>query len=184
VQKTRLDKFDNSWYKPGRSAVVRLLWHFMNAVFINSALPGSSIKVAILKMFGASIGNGVVIKPYVSVKYPWRLKVGDHCWIGENAWIDNLADVTIGNNVCISQGALLLTGNHDYTKESFDLMVQPIILEDGVWVGAKSVVGPGTICRSQAILSIASAATGELEANGIYRGNPAVKLKERGIKSA
>ncbi len=132
-------------------------------------------------MFGAQIGKGVIIKPYVSVKFPWRLKVGDHCWIGEHVWIDNLADVTIGDHVCISQGALLLTGNHDYSKSEFDLMVRPIIIENGAWLGAKSVTGPGTIVHSHAVLALGSTASGVLEPYKIYRGNPAVFVKDRKI---
>lgn len=177
--KTRLDKFNNVWYKPGRSVITRVIWHFINAGLLNSSLPGSSFRVFLLRSFGARIGRGVVIKPYVSVKYPWRLQVGDHCWIGEQVWIDNLADVTIGDHVCISQGALLLTGNHNYKREAFDLIVKPIVVENGTWLGAKSVTGPGTVCRTHSILSLGSVATGTLEPYTIYRGNPAVAVKER-----
>jgi len=139
------------------------------------------MKILLLKLFGASVGNGVVIKPNVNIKYPWFLRIGDYSWIGEDVWIDNLAKVEIGSHVCISQGAFLLCGNHDYTKPSFDLMVKPIIIEDGVWVGAKSVVCPGVTCFSHAILSVGSIATKNLEAYSIYQGNPAQKIKERRI---
>lgn len=132
-------------------------------------------------MFGADIGKGVVIKPGVNIKSPWLLTIGDHVWIGENAWIDNLVRVRIGNSACISQGAMLLTGNHDYTKSSFDLITGEIILEEGVWIGAKAVVCPGVICRSHAVLTVSSVASSELEAYSIYRGNPAVKIRDRKI---
>ena len=72
------------------------------------------IKVALLRAFGANIGKGLVIKNNVIIKSPWYLTIGDNCWLGEGCWIDNLDRVTIGSNVCISQGAMLLTGNHDY----------------------------------------------------------------------
>ena len=65
-------------------------------------------------MFGAKIGKGVIIRPGVSVKYPWKLQIGDNTWIGENVWIDNLSNIIIGKNVCVSQGAMLLSGNHNY----------------------------------------------------------------------
>ena len=71
---------------------------------------------------------------------PWKLKVGNNVWIGEDVWIDNLELVDISDNVCISQGAMLLCGNHDFTSSTFDLIVKPIVLEDGVWIGAKSIV--------------------------------------------
>ena len=75
--------------------------------------PFMTLKVRLLKMFGAKIGKGLVIKNNVIIKQPWYLTIGDDCWIGENVWIDNIDKVSIGSDVCISQGAMLLTGNHD-----------------------------------------------------------------------
>ena len=178
---TKLNKFDNSWYKPG-SFLKRMCWFFINSIFFKSSFFSSNpLKKLLLKLFGAKVGEGVVIKPNVNIKYPWFLSIGDYSWIGEEVWIDNLASVEIGSHVCISQGAFLLCGNHDYTKSSFDLMVKPILIEDGVWVGAKSVVCPGVTCFSHAVLSVGSVATKNLEAYSIYQGNPAQKIKERRI---
>src|SRR5437660_5606511 len=102
----RLHNFDNSWYQPGRSLLYQLAWFFIGLPLLRSSvIPSSSFRVRLLRIFGATVGNGVVIKPGVRVKYPWRLTVGDHCWLGEDCWIDNLADVRLGNNVCVSQGA-------------------------------------------------------------------------------
>ena len=110
---TDLSHYDNSWYNQGKGGFIRIVWYFINVLFfINPLNPFSCIKVRLLRLFGAKIGKGVVIKPKVNIKYPWRLEVGNYTWIGENAWIDNLANVKIGNNVCISQGAMLLCGNH------------------------------------------------------------------------
>jgi putative colanic acid biosynthesis acetyltransferase WcaF len=179
---TDLSRFDNSWYQPG-SRLRRMLWYGVHEIFICSGQPISALRVILLRWFGAEIGNGVVIKPRVRVKYPWKLKVGSHTWIGEDVWIDNLGEVSIGDNCCLSQGAMLLCGNHNYKLSTFDLMVGDIIIEDGVWIGAKSVVCPGVICRSHSVLSVGSMASTTLDSYGIYRGNPAVKLKEREMKS-
>jgi putative colanic acid biosynthesis acetyltransferase WcaF len=179
--KTDLSKYDNSWYQPG-SKVKRLLWYFINELFLKWSLnPSSTLKVFLLKAFGAKIGEGVVIKPGVNIKYPWKLTVGNHCWIGEGVWIDNLDQVTLEDHVCISQGAFLLCGNHNYKLSSFDLMTAPIILKEGSWVGAKGIVGPGVTMKSHSVLSLGSITTKNLEAYGVYRGNPAVKIKEREI---
>lgn len=140
-----------------------------------------ALKVALLRLFGAKIGQSVTIKPGVNVKYPWFLAIGNHVWIGEEVWIDNLTQVTIHDNVCLSQGAMLLTGNHDYRRRAFDLVVKPITLEEGVWIGAKAVVCPGIHCHSHALLAVGSVATRPLEAYGIYQGNPAVWVRKREI---
>ena len=136
----------------------------------------------LLRLFGAKVGRGVVIKPLVRIKNPWRLIIGNYCWIGEEVWIDNIEQVVIGNNVCLSQGAILLTGNHDYTVSNFPPRYERIELEDGVWICAKAIVCPGVVCRSHSVLTVNSVATKELEAMKIYAGNPAVIVRDRIIK--
>ena len=176
---TELSVYNNSWFQPG-NPLKRFAWHYVNCIFFKSGIfPFYRLKVFLLQLFGATVGKGVFIKPYVNIKYPWLLSIGDHVWIGEAAWIDNVALVCIGNNVCISQGAYLLTGNHNYKKKSFDLLPGEIVLEDGVWIGASSIVCPGITCKSHAILSVGSVATHNLESYSIYSGNPAVKIRER-----
>jgi putative colanic acid biosynthesis acetyltransferase WcaF len=174
--------YNNDWYKRqiGAGKIKQVLWYFINIFFlINPLIAGSGVKRFWLKLFGAKIGKGVVLKPAISIKYPWKLFIDDYSWIGEGVWIDNLAEVRIGKSVCISQGAMLLTGNHDYTKTTFDLMVKPIILKDGVWIGAKALVCPGVICETHAVLAAMSVATRDLEPYSIYQGNPATLVKQR-----
>ena len=178
-----LSKYDNSSYNPGKNFIIRVLWYYTNLLFFNNGwFPFSKLKVFLLRLYGAKVGKGVVIKPSVNIKYPWRLKIGNYVWIGENVWIDNLADVEIGNNVVISQGAMLLTGSHDYSKVSFDVIVGKIILEDGVWIGAKSIVYPNITCKTHSILGVNSVAIKDLDAYFIYQGNPAIKVSKRIIK--
>ncbi len=181
MSKTDLSKFNNNYYKPG-NVVVRVFWYCINLLFfLNPWNPFSFIKIFLLRLFGAKVGKGVVIKPNVNIKYPWKLEIGSNVWIGEKVWIDNLAKTVISDNVCVSQGAMLLCGNHNYKKTSFDLIVRQIILEEGVWIGAQSVVCPGVICKSHSILAVGSVATKSLNAYTIYQGNPAIELRERTI---
>jgi len=176
-----LSKFNNGWYKPG-GIVRRVLWFVVGRVFVNTYMPWPMcLKRMVLRCFGAKLGHGVVIKPKVNIKYPWFLSVGNNSWIGECVWIDNLGKVAIGSNVALSQGAMLLCGNHDYKKTTFDLIVGDIVIEEGAWIGAQAVVCPGVTVRSHAILSVGSVATKELDAYGIYQRNPAVRVRERTI---
>ena len=185
MNKTDLSKYNNDWYHQSdltRGFLTTLVWFITNSVFINSYLPVPiSIKVRILRAFGAKIGNGTTIKPMVNIKAPWNLEVGDFTWIGEHVWIDNIGKVKIGNNVCLSQGALLLSGNHDYSKDTFDLIIKDITLEDGVWIGSRAVVCTGVTCFSHAVLSVNSVATRNLDAYCIYQGNPAVLVRNRKV---
>ena len=178
-----LSRFDNAWYSPGRSRLVQALWFFLGLPVLRCAwLPSSVFRVHLLRLFGATVGSGAVIKPGVRVKYPWRLVVGEHSWIGEDAWIDNLADVTIGDDACISQGAYLCTGNHDWSDPAFGLIVKPIRLGSGSWVGAKSMVCPGVEFGELAVLTAGSVAVRSIPAREIHCGNPAVRSKVRALK--
>ena len=182
MKKVDFSLYDNSHYRPG-SSVRRGLWYLVSLVFFQSYLfPFSPLKCFLLRLFGADISKRVVIKPCVLIKYPWFLKIGENTWIGEKVWIDNLAEVNIGANVSISQGAMLLTGNHNYKKPAFDLEVYPITIHDGAWIGAKSVVCPGVVCETHAVLSVGSVAVKNLEAYQIYSGNPAVAIRKRIIE--
>jgi putative colanic acid biosynthesis acetyltransferase WcaF len=172
--------FNNDWYDIGVPKVKIILWYFVNVLFfVNPLNPISSLKVVLLRLFGAKVGKGVLIKPNVNIKYPWNLTIGENSWIGENVWIDNLGAVVIGENVCISQGAMLLCGNHNYKKTTFDLIVGSINIEEGVWIGAYSIVCPDITCKSHSILSVNSVATKDLEPFTIYQGNPAQKVRQR-----
>lgn len=179
----RLAAFDGSGFNKGAGFLKITLWYFVNALLVRASWnPFMGIKIALLRMFGAKVGKGLVIKNNVVIKSPWNLTVGDDCWLGEDCWIDNLDKVCIGNNVCISQGALLLTGNHDYTVPSMPYRNGAITLEDGAWIGAKAVVCPGVTVHRNAILTVGSVATKEMEENGIYQGNPAVRVRTRVLK--
>jgi putative colanic acid biosynthesis acetyltransferase WcaF len=182
MKETDLSSYNNDHYKPG-SLIARLLWYVVEWVFFQTVLmPFSAPKVFLLRLFGARVGKGVVIKPFVRIKYPWFLHIGDHVWIGEKVWIDNLALVQIESNVCISQGAMLLTGNHNYKLSTFNLITEGITIHRGAWIGAKSVVTPGTIVLTHAVLAVGSVGSGTLEAFTIYQGNPAVAVRKREIQ--
>lgn len=182
MPQTDLSSYNNHPYHPGGNALKRTLWLYVNALFFKTTfIPLNGLKVFLLRMFGARIGKNVTIKPCVNIKYPWFLTIGDHTWIGENVWIDCLVDIKIGSNVCLSQGALLLTGSHNYKKTTFDLITGGVMLEDGVWIGSQAIVNQGITIGSHSVLTAGSVATKDMEAYAIYQGNPAVKVRTRVI---
>ena len=178
-----LSRFTTGGFERGAGAFKEGLWRLVSLVLFQLCpVCLSPLKRAVLRWFGASVGRGVVIKPEVKITFPWKLTLGDHVWLGEECWLLNLAPITVASNVCISQRAFLCTGNHDYTSPTFDLITKPIRVEEGAWVGAGAFVGPGVSVGSHAVLAAGSVATGDLQSYGVYQGNPAVRLKERGIR--
>jgi len=169
-------------FSRGRPAPVEAIWLLVQWMFVSSWLPGSAHRRLLLKLFGAKVGPGVVLKPGVRVKFPWRLAIGADSWIGEDVWIDNLAAVTIGADCCLSQGAYICTGSHDWSRHTFDLVTKPIEIRDGAWIAARAVVGPGVTVGEGAVLGLGSTATSDLAAWQIHMGVPAVATAARSLR--
>jgi len=160
-----------------------VLWYLIGSRIVESRLlPVSAIKVRTLRLFGAQIGGNVYLKPGIRIKFPWKLRIGDYSWIGEDAWIDNLDWVTIGAHCCVSQGSYFCTGNHDWSARNMKLFTRPIEMGDGSWVGAKSIVCPGVTIAQGAIAQAGSVVTKSIGPDEIHGGNPAQFYKRRRVR--
>lgn len=148
-------------------------------VFRNPIITSYPLKAWTLRRFGARVGRGLVIKPMVRIKYPWKLQLGDHVWLGEHCWIDNFVTASIGSNVCISQGAYLCTGNHDWSDIHMGLAVRPITVESGAWIAAFARVGPGVTIAKGAVITLGAVQVTDARSDGIYQGNPAKLVATR-----
>lgn len=175
-----LAAFRNSGYTPGRSRPIRALWYVISLVVFESGwFPFYGIKRSLLNLFGAKVGTGVVIKPHVRIKFPWNLQIGNQSWIGEDVWIDNLASVTVGPDVCLSQAAYLCTGSHDHQRVTFDLIVKPIVIEAAAWIAARAVILPGVTVGEGAVVAAGSVVTRDVPSGFIVGGSPARVIGER-----
>ena len=169
----------------GRPGWFVLLWWLVQAtVFRWSFHQMYGYRAMLLRLFGAKIGRGVKIRPDARCHFPWRVAIGDHCWIGNGVMLYSLAPITIGTNCVISQEAYLNTGSHDITSPTFDLIVKPIIVEDGAWIGARAFVNLGVTIHVNAVIGAMSNVTKDMPANMVCVGNPCHPLKERGLKTA
>ena len=164
----------------GRSRWIEAAWYLAKCVLFLSAIPWpSSLKCSILRAFGAKIGRGVVIKPRVNIHFPWKLRIGDHSWIGEEAWILNFEPVNIGAHCSISQRAFLCGGNHDYREIDMRYRNRPITIADGAWVGAQVFVAPGVTIHADAVATAGSVVTSDLSAGTICTGMPCRPRRRR-----
>jgi putative colanic acid biosynthesis acetyltransferase WcaF len=183
--RVQLARTHRAGYHPGRPFVVRAFWLLVEAlVLLNPVVHSYPLKRGVLRLFGATIGEGVLIKPGLHVKYPWRLTVGDHCQLGERAWIDNMEDVVLASDVIVSQGAYLCTGNHDWSDPAMPLAPRPIAVGHGAWIGAFAKVAPGTTLGTGSVLTLGSVLLSDTDPWGIYTGNPAVRVGMRILDTA
>jgi putative colanic acid biosynthesis acetyltransferase WcaF len=156
------------------------MWYLVKVMFFLSSWPWPSrLKAFWLRLFAARVGQGVVIKPRVNIHLPWKLEIGDHCWLGEEVYILNLETVRLGNHVCLSQRAFLCTGNHDYRREDFAYCNAPIQVGDGAWVGAQAFVGPGVEIGTEAVILAGSIVTQNIPSAKVCGGNPATERRDR-----
>ena len=176
---------DNTELVRGAPLWREALWFFIGLPLLRcSLIPFSGFRSWLLRLFGARIGKGVYSKTGLRVKFPWYLEVGDYSWLGEDLWIDNLAPVTIGPHVCLSQGVYLCTGNHDWSLTNMKLFRKPIVCERGSWVGARAVVCPGVVIGEGAIVTVGSVAARNVPPYEIHAGNPAAFVRRRVLKRA
>jgi putative colanic acid biosynthesis acetyltransferase WcaF len=183
VSKVRLNDFDPSiGLDRGASTAKEGFWYVIKIIFFLTAFPfPSKLKSTLLSWFGAKMGKNVIIKPRVNIHMPWKLEIGDYSWLGEEVLILNFELVKIGKNACISQRAFLCCGNHDYRNPAFNYRNGPITIEDGAWVGASCFVGPNVTIGFDAVVTAGCVVTSDLNSNGIYKGNPPIRYKDRWV---
>lgn len=137
----------------GRPAPVVYAWAAVELLLVHNPWQiSSALRVAVLRLFGAHIGESVLIRPRTRFKFPWKLSIGDRTWIGEGAWIHNQDTVTIGADVVVSQEAFITTGSHALAAD-MALITRPVIIQDGAWVATRSMILGGTTVGRSAVIS-------------------------------
>jgi putative colanic acid biosynthesis acetyltransferase WcaF len=174
-----LSRYDNSDFDRGAPKWKEALWMLARGVFFQTSVPWpAKLRAAILWAFGARVGSCVTIRANVNISFPWRLTIGDHVWIGEDAGLLSLADITIESNVCISQRAYLCTGSHDYQREDFKLVTRPIVIRAGSWIAAAAFIAPGVEIGEGAVVAAGSVVIKDVPPRTLVRGNPAEAVRE------
>ncbi|WP_144016163.1 acetyltransferase [Demequina sp. NBRC 110052] len=163
----------------GRPAIVVYFWGLVEWLLVTNALQVSSrVRVAALRAFGAKIGSGVIYRPRTRVKFPWKLEIGDDCWIGEGVWIHNQDQVTIGHDVVISQETFITTGSHAHRRD-MALVTRPVVIEPGAWITARCIVTGGVMVGRSSLMSPGSVARNSVEPGRVVAGNPARPIADR-----
>ena len=155
----RLSGFTGAGYDKGRPVGVQIAWLLSQSLLLMHWWCPVSLRIAVLRRFGAEIGEGVLLRHRVRIHWPWKLRIGDDSWIGEGTWILNLEPVVIGRDVCVSQDVLLCTGSHDRHSPTFEFDNAPITIEDGAWVAARATVLRGTTIGRDAVVGATALVT-------------------------
>lgn len=154
-------------YDKGRPFAWQAMWVLVQSTVFTRVWCPNRLRIALLRAFGARIGEGVLIRHRVRIQWPWKLTVGDNSWVGTDAELYNLDHITIGNDVCISQHAYLCTGSHDRRSATFEFDNAPIVIEDGVWVCARSTVLRGVTIGANATVAATALVNRDVPADAI-----------------
>jgi len=175
----RLAGFTGAGYDKGRPAAVQALWLLISGLIVVRWWCPVPLRTAILRAFGARIGSGVLIRHGVRIHWPWKLTVGDDCWIGEGVWILNLEPVTLGHDVCLSQEVLLCTGSHDRRSPTFEFDNAPIVVEDGAWVAARATVLRGVTVGRNAVVGATALVVADVPEGAVITAAPGAPASGR-----
>ena len=164
----------------GASALkVQLWWAVQATLFAWSPQVLYRWRAFLLRLFGAKIGKGVVIRPSVKITYPWKLTVGDYAWVGDDAVLYTLGNITLGNNSVVSQKCYLCTGSHDYTSAHFEITATPIVIGAKCWLATDVFVAPGVTIGDGSVVGARSSVFKSLPGGMVFRGNPLKAVRER-----
>lgn len=166
------------------SLYIQLWWFVQSTLFALSPQILYGWRRFLLRLFGAKVGKKVLIRPSVKITYPWKVKIGDYSWIGDNCDLYSLGDIIIGNNVALAHNVYLCTGTHDFNSPTFDILAFPIIIEDEVWLPNDVFIGPGVTVHKGCVVGARSSVWEDLPEGMICYGNPAKPIKKREIKYA
>lgn len=162
--------------------LVQLWWVVQDTLFALSPQFMYGWRRWLLRLFGAKVGKGVLLRPSVKITYPWKLTIGDYSWIGDFSELYTLGPIQIGQNAVVSQHAYLCTGSHDFRVIGFDIFAKPIVVEDEAWVAAGAFVHPGVTIGQGSVVGARAVVTADTEPLGIYVGDPARKVGQRGLR--
>jgi putative colanic acid biosynthesis acetyltransferase WcaF len=167
----------------GRSKVyVQLWWLVQSTLFAMSPQAMYGWRAWLLRLFGARVGRGTIIRPSVRVPYPWKLTIGDHCHIGDDVQLYTYGEIEIGNCTVISQRSYICTGSHDYTSPTFDLIAKKIVIGAESWLATDVFVAPGVTIGNGAVVGARSSVFHDLPTGTISVGSPAKVIGLRKMK--
>ena len=179
----QLNKFKLPYNFRGRSGLIVQLWWFTDFFFFKlSPQIMYGWRRFLLRLFGANIGKNVIIRPNVTITYPWKVTIGDNSWIGDNVELYSIGEIEIGSNVVISQKSYLCAASHDYEKEDFPIWSKKITIEDECWLATDVYVSPGITIGKGTIVGARSSVFKTLPSGKVCIGSPAKVVKDRVIE--
>lgn len=170
-----------------RIPVRRAIGHYLVELFMAIAPhdPASCrIKRTLLRWRGATVGADPKIWRDVWIDEYRNLSIGDDVSIGKGAILICIGGVTIGDEVMIAHGAQLVSAGHIIPEAGepmrySGLSIAPVVIGDGAWIGAGAIVLQGVTIGEGAVVAAGAVVSRYVEPDTIVGGVPAVVIGKR-----
>lgn len=158
------------------------LWRTISWLISMPIIP-TRLRMFLLRSFGVKASPTAVIAPGVFLGSN-NLTIGEHGFVNYGCFLDGAAPIYLGKYVRVGPRVSLLTGSHKYSNtrirrgpDSMPLN-EPIIIQDGAWIGLGSIIMPGVTISTGCIIAAGAVVLKSTEPNGLYAGNPAKRIKD------
>jgi putative colanic acid biosynthesis acetyltransferase WcaF len=169
-------------FRGRRGWYVQLWWLVQASLFAGSPQFMYGWRRWLLRRFGAKIGTKVLLRPSVTVTYPWKVRIGDHSWIGDEVVLYSLGEIEIGANSVISQRSYICAASHDHTVPTFDIFARKVTIGAEAWIATEVFVGPGVTIGRGAVVGARSSVFKDLPEGMICMGSPARPIEPRRMR--
>jgi putative colanic acid biosynthesis acetyltransferase WcaF len=164
----------------GRPAwFVQLWWLVQGSLFRGSPQFAYGYRRALLRLFGTQVGHDVLIRPSVTITYPWKVVICDGAWIGDDVVLYSLGDIYVGRDTVISQRSYVCAADHDHLQPNFPIRARPIRIDEQVWIGTDVFVGPGVHIAAAAVVGARSSVFRDLPREMVCTGSPCRPVRPR-----
>ena len=131
-----------------------------------------------------TIGQGTeLLENVLVITYGGNIKIGERCSINPGTIIYGHGGVTIGNNVLIAGGCMVIPANHKFENKSIPINMQgidlkPIIIEDNVWIGHGCSILNGVTIQTGSVIAAGSVVNIDILPYSVYGGVPVKFIKK------
>ncbi|WP_017295109.1 WcaF family extracellular polysaccharide biosynthesis acetyltransferase [Geminocystis herdmanii] len=170
----------NSKFDRGKPQWMIFLWWLIEGVIFPLTPHNlNGFRSSLLRLFGAKIGKGVVIRPTVKIYFPWKVEIGDYSWVGDQVYLYSLDYIKIGCHTVISQKSYLCTGSHNFDDVKFPLITNPITIGNGVWIATDCFIAPDVKIGANTLIGARSSVFKSISSESIAWGNPCKPRQSR-----
>lgn len=167
---------------------------FCNKISLGRSVTiGDYVEFNALSRHGISIGNDVTILKNSTIECTGVIRnlgegitIGNNVGIAQNCFIQVRGSVVIGNNVIFGPNVSVFSENHIFDDPDLPVSAQGetrkgVVINDGVWVGTRSVILDGVTIGKNSIIAAGSVVNKNVPSNVIVGGIPAKII--RNLKS-